>query len=250
MVDRVLVTVDAANMVVDEPEQMKLAITPVDAESNPVKAVNTDYAYVTLSATLFTVKSVPLYTHVDGTPGMGLELMSSNIPSTVSIKGRLLDLAKINYIDAEPLDIEGITSNTELEVVPILPEGVELASDNGSMIATFTLSDQGQVTLETDSSVIIAENIPEGMEAAFADEVTPLTVTIKGDIADITDITAEDIVLFADLSDIIEPGEYEIPVSGRAADERELEVTAEPASVFFTVTALESETEEEETPED
>ena len=110
MVDRVLVTVDAAGMAVDEPETLQLAITPVDAEGNAVKAVNTDSAYVTLSATLYTVKSVPLYTRVDGTPGMGLELMSSNIPSTVSIKGTLLDLAKINYVDAEPLDIEGITA--------------------------------------------------------------------------------------------------------------------------------------------
>ncbi|MBR5642308.1 MAG: hypothetical protein IKW92_09295 [Firmicutes bacterium] len=251
MVDRILVTVDAAGMAVDEPEKLQLAITPVDAEGNVVKAINTDPSYVTLSATLYTVKSVPLYTRVDGTPGMGLELMSSNIPSTVSIKGTLLDLAKINYIDAEPLDIEGITANTELEVVPILPEGVELASSNGSMIATFTLSEQGQVTLETDSSAVTAENVPDGMEAALADETVPLTITVKGSIADITDITAEDIILFADLSEIIEPGEYEIPISGRAADGKDIEVTAEPASVLVTVTATETETqEEEETPEE
>lgn len=251
MVDRVLVTVDAAGMAVDEPETLQLAITPVDAEGNAVKAVNTDSAYVTLSATLYTVKSVPLYTRVDGTPGMGLELMSSNIPSTVSIKGTLLDLAKINYVDAEPLDIEGITANTELEVVPVLPEGVELASDNGSMIATFTLSEQGQVTLESDSSTVVVENVPEGMEAVLAGETVSLTVNVKGSIADITDITAEDVVLFADLSEITEPGEYEIPISGRAAGGKTLEVTAEPASVLITVTATETETEEEEeTPEE
>ena len=246
MVDRILVTVDAGHMAVDEPEQMQLAITPVDAEGNTVKAVNMNHPYVTLSATLYTVKSVPLYTRVDGAPGMGLELMSSNIPSSVSIKGTLLDLAKINYVDAEPLDIEGITSNAELEVVPILPEGVELASSNGSMIATFTLSEQGQVTLETDSSAVTAENIPDGMEAALADETVPLTITVKGSIADITDITAEDIVLFADLSEIIEPGEYEIPISGRSADGKEVEVTAEPASITVTVSGGEAETEEEE----
>ena len=252
MVDRVLVTVDAAGMAVDEPETLQLAITPVDAEGNAVKAVNTDSAYVTLSATLYTVKSVPLYTRVNGTPGMGLELMSSNIPSTVSIKGTLLDLAKINYVDAEPLDIEGITANTELEVVPVLPEGVELADSNGSMIATFTLSEQGQVTLESDSSAVVLENIPDGMGAVLVGETAPLTVNVKGSIADITDITAEDVVLFADLSEIIEPGEYEISISGRAAGGKTLEVTAEPASVLVTVTATETETEteEEEAPEE
>ncbi|MBP5750536.1 MAG: hypothetical protein J6X24_07080, partial [Firmicutes bacterium] len=152
---------------------------------------------------------------------------------------------------AEPLDIEGITANTELEVVPVLPEGVELASDNGSMIATFTLSEQGQVTLESDSSTVVVENVPEGMEAVLAGETVSLTVNVKGSIADITDITAEDVVLFADLSEITEPGEYEIPISGRAAGGKTLEVTAEPASVLITVTATETETEEEEeTPEE
>ena len=246
MVDRILVTVDAANMVIDEPEQVQLAITPVDAEGNMVKAVNTDHPYVTLSSTLYTVKSVPLYTRVDGAPGMGLELMSSNIPSSVSIKGTLLNLAKINYIDAEPLNIEGITSNAELNVVPILPEGVELASSNGSMIATFTLSEQGQITLETDSDAVAVENAPEGMETAFPGTAVPLTINVKGSIADITDITAEDIVLFADLSGIIEPGEYEIPISGKSADGKEIEVTAEPASITVTVTGGETEEEEEE----
>ena len=249
MVDRVLVTVDAANMAVDEPEQMQLAITPVDAEGNTVKAVNMNHPYVTLSSTLYTVKSVPLYTRVDGAPGMGLELMSSNIPSSVSIKGTLLDLAKINYIDAEPLDIEGITTNAELEVVPVLPDGVELSSQNGSMVATFTLSEQGQVTLESDSSAVTAENVSEGMEIAFPEEVIPLTVTVKGNIADITDIAAEDIVLFADLSEITEPGEYEIPISGRSADGKEIEVTAEPASITVTVTGTGTEEPEEDSEE-
>ena len=249
MVDRVLVTVDAGSMTVDDPEQMQLAVTPVDAEGNTVKAVSMNHPYVTLSSTLYTVKSVPLYTRVDGAPGMGLELMSSNIPSSVSIKGTLLDLAKINYIDAEPLDIEGITTNAELEVIPVLPDGVELSAQNGSMVATFTLSEQGQVTLETDSSAVAAENAPEGMEIAFPEEIIPLTVTVKGNIADITDIAAEDIVLFADLSEIIEPGEYEIPISGRSADGKEIEVTAEPASITVTVTGTGTEEPEENSEE-
>ncbi|MBR5981891.1 MAG: hypothetical protein IK035_07745, partial [Firmicutes bacterium] len=213
------------------------------------KAVNMNHPYVTLSSTLYTVKSVPLYTRVDGAPGMGLELMSSNIPSSVSIKGTLLDLAKINYIDAEPLDIEGITTNAELEVVPVLPDGVELSSQNGSRVATFTLSEQGQVTLESDSSAVTAENVSEGMEIAFPEEVIPLTVAVKGNIADITDIAAEDIVLFADLSEITEPGEYEIPISGRSADGKEIEVTAEPASITVTVTGTGTEEPEEDSEE-
>ena len=93
------------------------------------------------------------------------------------------------------------------------------------------------------------ENIPEDMEAALSGESVPLTVMVKGSIADITDIAAEDIVLFADLSGIIEPGEYEIPISGRSADGKEIEVTAEPASITVTVTGTGTEEPEEDSEE-
>ena len=165
MVDHIDVHVDGQGFTVDETEKTQIALTPVDVEGNYVNAVKTDKVFVNLSATLYTVKSVPLYTRVEGSPGLGAELLSSNIPSTVSIKGTLLDLAKINYIDAQPLDIEGITSNTELQVVPILPEGVELSSANGDMTATFTLSEQGTVTRESDSSAVALEGLADGLTA-------------------------------------------------------------------------------------
>ena len=237
MVDHIDVHVDAQGFAVDEPGKAQIALTPVDAEGNYVNAVKTDNVFVNLTATLYTVKSVPLYTRVEGSPGLGAELLSSNIPSSVSIKGRLIDLAKINYIDAEPLNIEGITVNTELPVVPILPEGIEFAAGNDALIATFTLSEQGTVGLEADSSQIELEGLPEGFSAVPAEPSFTMQVKVKGAIADITDLPGDAIAYYVDLSEIAEAGEYDLPIQGRSAEEKTLDVVIDPAQMRVTVTA-------------
>ena len=250
MVDRLDVIVDAAGMSVDEPQKLQLAVTPVDAEGNTVGAVNPEYVYVNLSATLYTVKSVPLYTRVEGSPGLGAQLLSSNIPSSVSIKGTLLDLAKINYIDAEPLDIEGITANTELEVVPILPDGVELSSSNDRMIATFTLSEQGTVNMEADSASIELEGLAEGLLAEVLGEPFPMDVTVSGAIADITDLPEDAVSFYVDLSEITEAGEYDLPILGRSTEGKTLEVVTDPAELHVIVTSGEPVQEEPVEPDE
>ena len=246
MVDHIDVNVDGLGFTVDETENVQLALTPVDAEGNSVNAVKTDKVFVNLAATLYTVKSVPLYTRVEGAPGLGVELLSSNIPSSVSIKGMLIDLAKINYIDAEPLNIDGITENTELKVVPVLPEGVSLSSGNDALIATFTLSEQGMVAFEADSGSILLEGLPEGLSAVPVGEPFPMQVEVKGTIADITDFTEDALEFYVDLSEIAEAGEYDLPILGRSSDGKTLDVVIEPESLRLAVTADEPPQEDAE----
>ncbi len=238
MVDHLTVHVDAAGFSVDEPTQLQYAVTPMDAEGNVVKAVKLDSAFVDLSATVYTVKNVPLYTRVEGEPGYGLELLSSNIPSELSIKGTLLDLAKINYIDAQPLDISGITTNTELTVEPILPDGVALASTNGSMIASFTLSDQGSVQLEASSADVILENIPEGFTAVQTEEPFTLQITVKGPVDAISDLPEDAFSYYVDLSGIEEAGEYDLDIYSGTTLGESPELVIEPAQLHVLVEAI------------
>lgn len=238
MVDHLTVHVDAAGFAVDETTQQQYAVTPMDAEGNVVKAVKLDSVFVDLSATVYTVKSVPLYTRVEGEPGYGLELLSSNIPSEVKIKGTLLDLAKINYVDAEPLDISGITTNTELVVEPILPEGVAFASGNGSMIASFTLSDQGSVQMEASSADVILEYIPEGFTAVQTEEPFTLQITVKGPVDAISDLPEDAFSYYVDLSGIEEAGEYDLDIYSGTTLGESPELVIEPAQLHVLVEAI------------
>lgn len=244
MVDHLTVHVDAGGLSVDEATEQQYALTPMDVEGNVVKAVKLESPFVSMSSTLYTVKSVPLYTRVDGAPGYGLELLSSSIPSTVSIKGTLLDLAKVNYVDAQPLDITDITTNTELPVVPILPDGISLASNNGDMTASFTLSDQASMQMEADSDSIVLEYLPEGFTAAAEGEPFTMQVTVKGPVETIANLTADMFSYYVDLSAIEEAGEYDLPIVSGTTVGDALEVVIEPAALHVHVEAIAPEEEE------
>ncbi|MCR4805625.1 MAG: hypothetical protein K5981_08225 [Clostridia bacterium] len=252
MVRQVKATMDAAQIEVDEIKGHQLALTPVDAEGNQVNAVKLDAPYVTLTATLYNVKSVPLYTRVEGNPGLGIELVSSNIPSSVVIKGALIDLAQIDHIDAEPISIEGITGNTEKDVTPILPDGVELSDANEALTASFTLSENGSIDLELSSEDIVLEGLAENYEAEVLNTPFELTLTIKGAVRDLIDISTGDIDLYADLSGVDEAGDYAIPIEAVPLQSKVLSFTFSPAMVHVSITDLTAveEPEAEETTEE
>ena len=252
MVDHLRVVVDAAGMSVDETIPLQPVVTPVDAEGNLVAGVDVDVRYVSLNATLYTVRSVPLYTKVEGNPGLGLELLSSSIPSSVSIRGTLLDLAKVNYVDAEVLDISGITVNTELPVVPILPEGIELSASGGPLVASFTVSDEATVEFTVLSSEIALEGLPEGYRASAIGEPFTVGLTVTGGVEDLAEIAAEEIVLYVDLSEVETAGEINVPIQARPAGEKTFSIGIEPEQLRLLIEAPaaqpaeDTETEEED----
>ena len=53
MVDHLTLRLDASEMRIDEPQELKLPLTPMDAEGNTVDAVNLERAFVDLGATLY-----------------------------------------------------------------------------------------------------------------------------------------------------------------------------------------------------
>ena len=150
-------------------------------------------------------------------------------------------------MNAEPLDINGITANRELLVTPILPEGVELAADNGSMTAIFTLSEQGSVTVEADSSAILLEGLPENFTVSVPEETYTMQVTAKGGIEDLAGLTGEEFTYYVDLSGIDEAGEYDVPVQSRTEKEMDLDVSIDPPQLHVTVESTEPPGEEPQT---
>lgn len=53
-----------------------------------------------------------------------------NVPKTVKIKGIAEAINKVDKIEAEPIDLTGVTANTTIPVQYNLPEGVYLAQDS------------------------------------------------------------------------------------------------------------------------
>ena len=97
----------------------------VDEEGKEVKHIIVLPSEISFKAESASTKTVPLNvfllqkSHGDG--------LSFNIPDKVTIKGPDSLLKNINEIDSEPVDVTGITEDTEIMIEYKLPKGVYVA---------------------------------------------------------------------------------------------------------------------------
>lgn len=157
-VKAVQVTLDAAKLT-SRTKSIQLPATAIDADGMPVENVRLSANYVGVSAKLYPVKEVALNVEVTGEPGEGMELASQQIPNKVKIKGPKGVLKDIDSIDAEPVDISGITNNKQIRLTPILPESVELSRENGPLRAEFSLRNLSEREFTYTSNEIRVEGL-------------------------------------------------------------------------------------------
>ena len=80
---------------------------------------------ISYDATEGIVKTVDLNINVrDADHGNGKTV---DYPKKVTIKGPIEIIDEIDSIDAEDIDVTGITENTDIRIVLILPKGVHVA---------------------------------------------------------------------------------------------------------------------------
>ncbi|MGI6736360.1 MAG: YbbR-like domain-containing protein [Anaerovoracaceae bacterium] len=115
----------------------------ISADPVPVNAAGTEVEYlraspgaVSVSASIYDVKTVPLSVKVTGSADSSVRVTKKDVPTSMKIRGDADLLADVNEIEAEPIDISGIKKTTEFEVQPVLPADVEAADDSQHLKAT------------------------------------------------------------------------------------------------------------------
>ncbi len=226
---------DASALNEDVVKTLDISVVPVNSDGKPVKGVSAATEKIKLTAALYNVSFVPLYTRVDGMPGLGASIESSSIPSDVYIKAPLEELSRTAHIEAEAINIEGITKSCDLGLRLILPKGVELSERNPSLVASFVVSDAGALSFVYGEDSIQALNLDPTLVATIQTE----SETIRADVSATVDILemmdASDIVLEIDMSELTEPGVYELAISGRSLSHEGVTVAVEPAVVQLIV---------------
>ena len=100
----------------------------LDKDGNVIPHVVISPDEISLDASAAIVKTVPLNVPVTDDSDDDYE-RTYNAPSTVTIKGAEADIDKIGSVTANEIDISYIYSDTEIEIVLDLPEGVYLVGD-------------------------------------------------------------------------------------------------------------------------
>ncbi len=171
--------VDAAldiGKVGSELKSFTVNLRPVDGDGETVRNVQLSAKSVSVSAVNLNKKTVRLDVPVTGVESLDVE-RNVTLPKTITIKGLNAELSEISLITAEVLDLSRIYEDTVLDVVPILPAGVEVASDSQKLQAQVMVRGMDHKTFEYSKEDVIAEGVDKNMTVTLEDVDIVLNVT-------------------------------------------------------------------------
>lgn len=167
----------------------------VDVEISPAKA-KVDMLISSSS------KEVPIKVITKGNViyNMGISniAINNNEKTTVMIFGPEDILAGIEYIPVE-VDVEGLAESTQYKIELTKPTGIKHMSEE-NVTVDIALSDQIS-NIDIVNNVITWRNLPEGYAVDPVDVVSA-TVKVKGVTSIVENITADDISVYFDVSEI------------------------------------------------
>lgn len=199
-VDHALVTVSQEEMSTTYMENC--GYTLVDANGEPVaNAEQLDSSPETVLATLPIVQLKEVQLTVDIIPGGGATEDDVTVeidPLTITVSGEAADLAELDSISLGEIDLSTVFG-TQTEKMPINLDA-SLTNVSGPAEATVTVRVEGlsTKTLEVDNIEII--NKPAGYEADLVTQ--SCTVLVRGPQEALDAVTASQIRIVADLSDL------------------------------------------------
>jgi len=142
-----------ATKVTTEMQALSLQLTPINSLGKAISGVELSDSNVSVTTVLLGKKTVQLDVPVTG---VELERFTRivDLPKAITLKGTADDLEEIESIDCEPIDISNLFENTEIALVPITPDNVEVASDSSELKAKVTVSRAKLNTLNFSASDI------------------------------------------------------------------------------------------------
>lgn len=222
--------------VTGKQKTVNVKLKPVDKLGKEVKGVTLSAEKADITVQMYSTKSVPLKVQTEGTVADGYSI-SVEAPESVQISCSDDLIDSVSEIETQPVDITDITRRTETSLIPVLPDGVRLASNQEKISAVIKVQKWPSKTIKVDVSDIIAENLPEGMSVEFEEKTVSFSVYSDGDLSD---ISAEEFRLSLDCGalDTEEFREIELTVEADGGTENP-NIKTETPSVNAKLTAKE-----------
>ncbi|MBO4991657.1 MAG: hypothetical protein J6E42_05835 [Firmicutes bacterium] len=220
---------------------VQVELQPLNDGEALVENVRMSSQYADVSFVIMDVKEVPLVVETkdesDGRVLSGIEA-----PETIEIRGLPQDLEQIHEVVTEPVDLAGLELNEDGSAIAsleaILPQGVELASKNPTLQATFQVKEVSAGILEFSGNEIEIRGLAEGLAADALEGI--YTLHVKADEEVIDRLELSDVVLYVDGSQIREEGTFSLEILAEYGEEID-EVRVVPESAEVRVRSLEEE---------
>lgn len=211
LVDRVeaVEAIVEENAVTEDGVSLDCPLVAVNKSGHSVSDIDISAEFVVVRAELAMLKTVPLELSVINQDAGGIERSISG-PEQIMLKGRKVDLEEISSIETAPLDVGDVQESTTMELVPILPEGVEVSSQNQSLTVAVRVTATDTKKMQFQSEDIIIQSLGEDLEAEISSQ--KLNVSITGSKEALQNLQKDSIQLTADVTDL-QTGTHKVPLS-------------------------------------
>lgn len=170
---------------------------------------------VSVNIPIFKQKELPLKFTLKGLPSnFDVESLKYEIrPKTLTIAAPDVSIDNLSELNIGAIDISDITINSPNSYIPIvLPDGYKNLSGNNTARIEWKIDDYMRRTFMVDKDNFDITNVPNNFDVQFI--TSQLEVTIVGPTEAISDISASDITITANLlGQSIHAGSQDIPVS-------------------------------------
>ena len=197
------------DIVTEEESTFDCRLIPVDVNTSRVYNVELSQNTIEVTAELAKTKTVPLYVPILEDENLQLQ-RTITVPETITVKGRNTDLEAIESVTAQDLDVNAITENAELTIIPILPEGVEVSAETEPLVARIQVTKSISKTLTVNKANITLENLSDQYTAEIL--TTGIQITAVGSQDIISSLTKDNFVVKADL-DGLRKGSHNVALS-------------------------------------
>ncbi|MBR0416346.1 MAG: hypothetical protein IJI56_00885 [Firmicutes bacterium] len=198
------VTVDSSALKYEEISELLLEGQVKDSSGNVLAGVKASDPEITVRAAVYPTKTVTLNTVWYGQPWAGASINKITVPETITVKGASADIAGVSEVYSEEIDIDGISGDTSIGIVPVLPDGVYLSEKDKDIQMVVDLDDTGSIDFHYYPYEISTSNLSDKLYATYSlPEDQYITATVKGPIATLKTMSASDVILTADGSKFI-----------------------------------------------
>ena len=224
-VKELVAAVDASKVGVTM-KSLSIELMPVDSKGEKVENLMLEYDNVSVTAIMHNKKTVSLNVPITGNYS---EYINRDIyvPKTITVKGTDEALSQISSITCEPVDVSGIFENSVIDVRPILPEGVEIATDSQNLQVKISVAGAATRDFVFSENDIVLEGVDEDTIPTLAN--VTVKVSVSGNGAVIGQIAETDFRLYADVSGL-EKGTYDIPLKC-LCENKEIEMEYTPSEI-------------------
>ena len=192
----------------ESEDEIKVDLVPVDSSGSEISGLSLSEDQATVKIYSAGTKKVPLKVDTKGSPADGYAFYGIDGPSIIEIKGSNEDLAKVDEITCEDIDISGLNKNTEVTLSPNLPDGIAIAGSSKITVTVLISGEDESRTVSIKSGDIKIKNLGNGLKAAVSGGA--IEVTGKG-------ISADSVTLSVDLSGLTE-GSHKVKLDVNAKD--------------------------------